>query len=208
MATQPQSQSAHSPLYPRGGSARARSRGGFGKYRRAQGRERGRPAVFRERSLLEDEQPDELSEEEVAELKARYAKRTLSTNADRYEEPEPEIGSDGTAINQTVLPIYFIPPTGQPIVDPEVDLSAFLARQRLEDQSKPLFSLATTDKDDDVDPSLAHINPNSAHKLPSRKGKVQHIEWDASLEEMEHNKNIAQARSGKEYKMSLNTTCS
>lgn len=177
MSTQSQSQSAHSPIYPRGGSARARSRGGLGKHRRARGRGHtvGRPAVFQERLLLEDEQPDELNEEEVAELQAHYAKRTLSTNADRYEEPEPEIGSDG-----------------QPTVDPEVDLSAFLARQRLEDQSKPLLGQATNDKDDDVDPSLAHINPN---KLSSRKGKVQQIEWDASLEEMEHNKNVAQARS-------------
>lgn len=51
--------------------------------------------------------------------------------------------------------------------------------------------------EDDVDPSLAHINPNSSNKLTARKGKVQQIEWDASLEEMEHNKNVAQARSGK-----------
>jgi hypothetical protein len=136
--------------------------------------------------LLEDEQPDELNEEEVAELNAHYAKRTLSTNADRYEEPEPEIGSDG-----------------QPMVDPEVDLSAFLARQRLEDQSK-LFGQATTGKDDDVDPSLAHINPNSSNKLPSKKGKVQRIEWDASLEEMEHNKNVAQAQSDMKERLRAN----
>jgi len=134
--------------------------------------------LFQERLLLEGERPDELNEEEVAELNAHYAKRTLSSNVDRYEEPEPEIGSDG-----------------EPIVDPEVDLSAFLARQRLEGQSKPSFSQATIDKDDDVDPSLAHINPNSSKNLPSKKGKVQQIEWDASLEEMEHNKNVAQARS-------------
>lgn len=90
-------------------------------------------------------------------------------------------------------------------MDPEVDLSAFLARQRLGlgDQSE---TQATTDKDDDVDPSLAHINPNNSNKLPSRKGRVQQIEWDASLEEMEHNKNVAQARSGKGYKMLRNTT--
>jgi hypothetical protein len=91
------------------------------------------------------------------------------------------------------------------MVDPEVDLSAFLARQRMGDQSK-LFGQATTDKDDDVDPSLAHINPNSSNKLPSKKGKIQRIEWDASLEEMEHNKNVAQAQSGNGYKMSLSTT--
>ena len=108
MATQSQSQSAHS-LYPRGRSTRARSSGGFGKSIRARGRghRSGRPAIFQERLLLEDEQDNELNEEEVAGLNARYAKRNLITNADRYEEPEPEIGSDGTIISQTVLP--FIP---------------------------------------------------------------------------------------------------
>ncbi|KAI9456125.1 hypothetical protein BJY52DRAFT_1121345 [Lactarius psammicola] len=180
--SQPQSQSqssSHSPFHPRG-SARARSRGGLGKYLRARGRGHrgGRPAEFKERLLLECERPDELSEDESAEQDARYAKRALRTNADRYEEPEPEIGSDG-----------------QPIADLEVDMSAFIARQRLEDPSRPLFGQATTDDDDDVDPSLAHINPNSSDKRPSTKGKVQQIEWDASLEEMEHNKNAAQARS-------------
>jgi hypothetical protein len=30
----------------------------------------------------------------------------------------------------------------------------------------------------------------------SRKGKIQHIDWDASLEEMRHDNNIARAQSG------------
>ncbi|KAH9176135.1 hypothetical protein EDB89DRAFT_1846721 [Lactarius sanguifluus] len=179
--------SSHGPFHPRG-SARARSRGGLGKHLRARGR--GRPAEFKERLLLESERPDELDEEEVAELNTRYAKRTLSTNADRYEEPELEIGSDG-----------------QPIADLEVDLSAFLARQRLEDSSKPLFGQATTDDDDDVDPSLAHINSNSSNKRPSTKGKAQQIEWDASLEEMEHNKNVAQARSDMKERLRASAAC-
>lgn len=38
---------------------------------------------------------DQLDESEAAELEARYASRTISTNADRYEELEPEIGLDG-----------------------------------------------------------------------------------------------------------------
>ena len=193
MSAQSQSQSHHSTFHPPGRRAHGRGR------TRGRGFRGGRPAVFRERLLLEGEQPDELNEEEVAELEAHYAKRTLSSNADRYEEREPEIGSDGMVVSPTVLALLkqFHPPTGQPIVDPEVDLSAFLARQRLEDPSSPLFSQSTNDKDDNVDPSLAHINPNSCNKLPSKKGKVQQIEWDASLEEMEHNKNVAQARSGK-----------
>jgi hypothetical protein len=44
------------------------------------------------------ELPEELDEAEAAELEeleARYGRRTLGTNADRYEEPEPEIGPDG-----------------------------------------------------------------------------------------------------------------
>ncbi|KAH9001933.1 hypothetical protein EDB86DRAFT_2902560 [Lactarius hatsudake] len=189
--SQSPSQSQPGPFHPRG-SARARSRGGLGKHLRARGRGHrgGRPAEFKERLLLESERPDELDEEEVAELNTRYAKRTLSTNADRYEEPEPEIGSDG-----------------QPIADLEVDLSAFLARQRLEDSSKPLFGQATTDDDDDVDPSLAHINPNSSNKRPSTKGKAQQIEWDASLEEMEHNKNVAQARSDMKERLRASAAC-
>ncbi len=81
-------------------------------------------------------------------------------------------------------------------MDLEVDLSTFRARQRLEDTSRPFFSQARTDEhDDDVDPSLAHMN--SSNKRPSRKGKIGQIEWDASLEEMVHDKNVAQARSGK-----------
>jgi hypothetical protein len=50
--------------------------------------------------------------------------------------------------------------------------------------------------DDDVDHSLAHITSNPLRERQSRKGKVQQIEWDASLEEMQHDKNIAQAQSG------------
>jgi|SRR5712671_5792732 len=72
-------------------------RGGRGKYLRARGRgySVGRPAEFHERLLLEDEQPELLDEAEAVEREARYARRTLDTNAHRYEEPEPEIGPDG-----------------------------------------------------------------------------------------------------------------
>lgn len=38
----------------------------------------------------------QLHDSEPEVLDARYAKRTLGTNADRYEEPDPEIGPDGT----------------------------------------------------------------------------------------------------------------
>jgi hypothetical protein len=38
---------------------------------------------------------EQLDEAEAAELEAHYASRTIGTNADRYEELEPEIGLDG-----------------------------------------------------------------------------------------------------------------
>jgi hypothetical protein len=71
------------------GRFRTRSRGGRGKYLRARGRGHrgGYTADFQER-------PEELDEEAKA-LEARYAKRTLDTNAYRYEEPGLEIELDG-----------------------------------------------------------------------------------------------------------------
>ncbi|KAI0270657.1 hypothetical protein BC834DRAFT_819272 [Gloeopeniophorella convolvens] len=162
------------------GRGRGRSRGGLGKFLRARGRRGGgRPAEFRERLVLEDEQYEEFDEEEAAELRARYSRRALGTNADRYEEPEPELGPDG-----------------RPITEPEVDLSAFLARQRLEDPSAPLLGPPTADEDDDdVDHSLAHMSSNGRIESAYKKGKAQQIEWDASLEEMRHEINVAQAQS-------------
>lgn len=72
------------------GRSRGRQRGGLGKYLRARGRGRssGRTTEFQELP----ENPDEA---EVEALEVRYAKRDLGTNADRYEEPDPEIGPDG-----------------------------------------------------------------------------------------------------------------
>jgi len=79
------------------GRGRGRSRGGLGKYLRARGRGRGqgRPAIFNERLLLEGEGVEEEDEEEAAARAARYSRRQLGTNADRYAEPEPELDSDG-----------------------------------------------------------------------------------------------------------------
>jgi hypothetical protein len=79
------------------GRGRRQSRGGFGKYIRARatGHRFGRPAEFQERLLLEGERPEELDETDAAELGARYARRALDTNTDRYEESEPAMGPDG-----------------------------------------------------------------------------------------------------------------
>ncbi|KAH9957627.1 hypothetical protein BGW80DRAFT_1380550 [Lactifluus volemus] len=153
------------------GRSRGRSRGGLGKYLRARGRghtgSSGRPTEFREL-------PENLDEAEAEALEARYAKRDLGTNADRYEEPDPEIGPDG-----------------QPIVEPEIDLSAFLARQRLEDHEP--HSVPHTIEKDDVDHSLAHLMSNAGHR--SWKGQARQIEWDTALEEMQHDQDVAQAQS-------------
>jgi hypothetical protein len=85
--------------------------------------------------------------------------------------------------------------TGQAIADPDVDLSEFLARQRLKDLHEP-FLVPAPVEEDDVDHSVAHITSNTVNGRQPRKGKVRQIEWDTSLEEMQHNKNAAQAHSG------------
>lgn len=85
---------------PRGrGRGSHKSRGGLGKYLRARGRGRargGRPAEFRERLVLEDEELIELDpdSEEVKTTERKYSKRTLESNASRYEEKE-ELDEDG-----------------------------------------------------------------------------------------------------------------
>lgn len=82
-------------------------------------------------------------------------------------------------------------------MESEVDLSAFLARQRLGDPpGGTLVSATLSVDDDDVDHSVAHISSNPLAERHSRKGKVQQINWDASLEKMQHDKNVAQAQSG------------
>jgi hypothetical protein len=72
------------------GHSRSRKKTG---HTHARGRYRGGlVARCQERSAPEGEQSDEA---EAAELEARYASRTVGSNADRYEELESEIGLDG-----------------------------------------------------------------------------------------------------------------
>ncbi|EKM52540.1 uncharacterized protein PHACADRAFT_100794 [Phanerochaete carnosa HHB-10118-sp] len=160
------------------GRGRGRSRGGIGKYLRARGRGRGRgrPAEFAKRLLLGDEQEVELDEEEAKEyekeMQRKFGRRHLSTNADRYVESEPELGSDG-----------------EPIVEPEVDLSAFLEKQRLSPQPS---SAPPPEDNDDIDTSITQVASRSkASNI--RKGKLQQIEWDNSLEELSREKAAADA---------------
>ncbi|KAI0632791.1 hypothetical protein C8Q77DRAFT_1262663 [Trametes polyzona] len=158
------------------GRGRGKSRGGLGKYLRARGRGRGRgrPAEFGKRLLLEDEQEEELEEEEQHELERRFARRQLVSNADRYVEPEPELNSEG-----------------EEVVEPEVDLSSFLERQRLSPQ--PSSAPPPPDEDDDVDTSLAHITSQLKPPSQSKKGRIQQIEWNAELEELSREKAAADA---------------
>ncbi|KAJ7480770.1 hypothetical protein FB451DRAFT_1238400 [Mycena latifolia] len=175
------SDSSPSSSTPARGRGRGKSRGGLGKYLRARGRGRGsgRPAEFGTRLVLEGEEvpnpDDEEAAEEAAELAQKFSRRQLGTNADRYVEEEPVLDSDG-----------------EPEVEPEVDLAAFLARQRLSDDS--VLQTDPVDEDeDDVDHSLAHISSGGAKPPSSRKGKVEAIAWDEGLEELEKEKAAAEA---------------
>ncbi|KAL0057653.1 hypothetical protein AAF712_015694 [Marasmius tenuissimus] len=167
------------------GRGRGKSRGGLGKYLRARGRGRGfgRPAEFHKRLLLEGEGPadEEEDEGEKAERAKKYSRRQLGTNADRYKEEEPELGSDG-----------------EPIVEPEVDLSSFLARQKLDDEANlPGPSVKDDeDDDDDVDHSIDPVALGYQSKsdiAASRKGKAQEIQWDNQLDELMREKESADA---------------
>ncbi|RPD60861.1 hypothetical protein L227DRAFT_575028 [Lentinus tigrinus ALCF2SS1-6] len=158
------------------GRGRGKSRGGLGKYLRARGRGRGRgrPAEWGQRLVLEGEEEVEIDEGERQEFERKYARRQLGSNADRYVEPEPEIDSEG-----------------EEVVEPEVDLSSFLERQRL--SPGPSGVSPQSDEDEDVDKSLAHIGSEGTSLAHSKKGRVQRIEWDAELEEMSREKAAAEA---------------
>ncbi|KAJ7132672.1 hypothetical protein C8R46DRAFT_970671 [Mycena filopes] len=160
------------------GRGRGKSRGGLGKYLRARGRGLGRPAEFGKRLVMEGEEEDEEeAAERAAELAQKFSRRQLGTNTDRYAEPEPVLDSDG-----------------EPEVEPEVDLSSFLERQRISEKPGP--SSGPVDEDeDDVDHSLAHISSRGVNTVvaPSRKGKVEQIEWDNELDELEREKASAEA---------------
>ncbi|KAI0729145.1 hypothetical protein C8Q72DRAFT_993575 [Fomitopsis betulina] len=168
---------ASSASAPRG-RGRGKSRGGLGKYLRARGRGRGggRPAVFGQRLLLEAERLEDMDEEELAEVQKKYSRRQLGTNVDRYKEPEPELDSEG-----------------EEVAEPEVDLSSFLERQRLSDHESS--APPPPDEDPEIDASVASILPGTQGHVPqSKKGKVQQIEWDQSLEAMSREKAAAEAK--------------
>ncbi|KIL64386.1 hypothetical protein M378DRAFT_178873 [Amanita muscaria Koide BX008] len=166
------------------GRGRGRSRGGIGKYLRARGRRGyGRPAEFSKRLLLEGEgngADEEEAEQIEAENARKYSRRQLTSNADRYNEPEPELGSDGEVV-----------------VEPEVDLSTFLQKQKLSDDtqgpSSALFSKEDMDDvdDDDIDHSIAPLVASNA--TAQKKGKVTQIEWTPELDALHREKVAADA---------------
>lgn len=185
---------------------RAKSRGGLGKYLRAsgRGRGRGRPAEFTHRLLLEGEGNPDLSQEEAAELKKeltqKYGRRKLGTNLDRYKEEEVELDSDGMLIMlyplSQVKQLYHS--TGEPIVEPEVDLSSFLEKQRISDDLGPTSQLvAEKDVNEDEDDIQKSLDALKGRTLPSsKKGKVQQIVWDEELENLNREKKAAEAARG------------
>ena len=88
--------------------------------------------------------------------------------------------------------------TGEEIKEPEVDLSNFLARQRLDDVIGPSIPKPTTDPDEDeVDHSLAHLTSVGLHSVQKPiKGRVQTREWDEELENMSREIAAADANRG------------
>ena len=88
--------------------------------------------------------------------------------------------------------------TGEEIKEPEVDLSNFLARQRLDDTIGPSIPKPTTDPDEDeVDHSLAHLKSVGLHSVQKpTKGRVQTREWDEELENMSREMAAADANRG------------
>ena len=86
--------------------------------------------------------------------------------------------------------------TGEPTVEPEVDLSNFLERQRLADDTDlpTIPGASKDDKDDeDVDTILAHISSYPSRLNPqatSKKGKLDQIIWDEEIDRMDRNKRL------------------
>lgn len=85
-------------------------------------------------------------------------------------------------------------------MEPEVDLSSFLARQTLDEADSVSLALGKTElsDDEDVDTSLEKLisKPSSSSRTGIRKGNVQQIEWDDSLEKIRREKEIADANRG------------
>lgn len=84
------------------------------------------------------------------------------------------------------------------MVEPEVDLSEFMERQRLQDDDVAGPSQQEQEEYDEseVDQSLAHLWKGGKAGVKDRKGKVQKVEWDEELESMRRDKDAADAQRG------------
>jgi len=84
---------------------------------------------------------------------------------------------------------------GEEVKDPEVDLSAFLERQRIS-EAATLSTAPQEDDDDDIDHDLDHITSGRKAYTRPKKGNVQTVIWDQDLEEMKREKDAAEAARG------------
>lgn len=80
-------------------------------------------------------------------------------------------------------------------MEPEVDLSSFLERQRLSPGPSVVAAPPAHDEDE-VDPSLAHMVVGRSADANTKKGKMQEVQWDDSLERMSREKAAADAARG------------
>ena len=87
--------------------------------------------------------------------------------------------------------------TGEPEVEPEVDLSNFLARQKLDDSdSLKVPGVPQEDDEEEVDESISHLLRGEATSSRPRKGKVVQIDWDQQLDDISREKAAADANRG------------
>ena len=79
----------------------------------------------------------------------------------------------------------------------EIDLSKFLARQKLEDEENSLLKAAgPTEINEEIDPSVSNLTSKFTSKSAAHKGKVQYVEWTQEQEEMFHDAAVADANRG------------
>ena len=86
---------------------------------------------------------------------------------------------------------------GEPILEPEVDITTLLERQKLDEASGPVYEKPVDD--DDVDHTIAPTigSGRHIHSDPAlRKGKIQTVEWDEELEELKREKAAFEATRG------------
>lgn len=77
-----------------------------------------------------------------------------------------------------------------------------MERQRLSDEAQIVTQ--PPDDDDDIDTSLAHFSTTPGTAV-SKKGKVQQIEWDASLDSLSREKAAADATRGSHHPVPVHT---